>query len=191
MIDIRKIRVTVDEIRRDRGPGRAEPLQVASALAVIANPLAGRYVEDVMPFMAELRGLGALLSARLLQALGGAERVQAYGKGAIVGEDGELEHGALWHEAGGWALRAELGDRKAIMPSAKTVGPMGTRLIVPLGHTMAAYVRSHMLVTDVGLSDGPRRDELLFALAGATGGRIEARCGGLQAADIRGDDGLY
>lgn len=190
-IDVRKTRVFVEEIYRDRGPAKAAPLRVAAAQAVIANPLSGGYVADVMPFMAELRSLGTMLSKQLVEALGGADHVVAYGKGAIVGEDGELEHGALWHEAGGWALREVLGNRKAMMPSAKTVGVMGTRLIVPMGHTHAAYVRSHMSVTEVGMSDAPRRDELLLALVGATGGRIEARCGGLLEQDVIGEDGLY
>ena len=106
-----------------------------------------------------------------------------------MGEDGELEHGALWHEAGGLALRAELGERKAIVPAAKTVGTLGCRLIVPLGHTRAAYVRSHFGSADLSIWDAPRRGEIVFALCVATGGRIHARIGGLRSADIKGDDG--
>src|SRR3546814_14461725 len=90
----------------------------------------------------------------------GANAVQAYGKGAIVGEDGELEHGAVWHEAGGWALREALGDPKAIVPAAKTIGALGTRLMIPLGHIRAAYVRSHFSTAEMTVWDGPRRGEI-------------------------------
>lgn len=190
MIDIRKIIVCVEEIWHERGPLPDKKLLVGTASAVLRNPYAGRYVEDVMPFMAALRPVGADLSLRLIVALGGeAEKVQAYGKGAIVGVDGELEHGALWHEAGGWAMREALGGTKAIVPAAKTVAATGARLIVPLGHVNAAYVRSHFGIAEIGCVDGPRPDEILFGLAMATGGRIHARCGGLAADAIVGEDG--
>lgn len=189
LISIRKLCVHVEEIRHEGGPPVATPLLVASAAAVVANPYAGRYQPDVLPYMAELRELGVLLSRKAIEAVGGAARVEAYGKGAIVGEDGELEHGALWHEAGGWALRAELGERKAIVPAGKTIGTLGCRLMVPLGHTRAAYVRSHFNTAEVSIWDAPRRAEIVFALCVATGGRVHERAGGLRAADIKGDDG--
>jgi len=166
------------------------PLRICVAAAVVENPYAGRYVEDILPFMQELRSLGSDLSARLIDELGGRDAVQAYGKGAIVGEDGELEHGALWHEAGGWALRESLGEAKAIVPAAKTVGTLGTRLIIPLGHRQAAFVRSHFGSAEMTVWDGPRRNEILFGLAAATGGRVHARIGGLATADVKGLDGL-
>ncbi|MBT9236126.1 MULTISPECIES: amino acid synthesis family protein [Pseudomonas] len=190
LVRVRKIKLDIEDVLHERGPVAVEPLRVAVATAVIENPYAGRYEEDLLPFMAELRGLGTELSQRLVDALGGADKVQAYGKAAIVGEDGELEHGAVWHEAGGWAMRALLGEPKAIVPAAKTIGGPGCRLMMPLGHIHAAYVRSHFGVAEVTLWDGPRRNEIAFSLAMATGGRIHARLGGLAAADVRGEDGL-
>jgi hypothetical protein len=189
LVKVRKIIVHVEECWHEGGQSLPEPLLVGTALAVVHNPYAGCFVTDVMPFMAELRALGANLSKRLIEAVGGQSKVEAYGKGAIVGEDGELEHGALWHEAGGWSLRAALGDPKAIVPAAKTVGTLGTRLMVPLGHTRAAYVRSHFNSADVSVWDAPRRAEIVFALCVATGPRIHARCGGLEASKIQGHDG--
>lgn len=186
--DIRKTQLSIEEIWHERGPRRAEPLHVGTALAVIRNPFAGRFEPDLLPFMAELRELGRLLSNMLTERLG-AHRVEAYGKGAIVGEDGELEHGALWHEAGGWAMREALGQPKAIVPAAKTVGTLGTRLMIPLGHIQAAYVRSHFGTAELTVWDGPRRDEIVYGLAMATGGRVHARSGGLAAADIKDNDG--
>ena len=191
--DIRKTQVSVEEIWHERGPRLGIPVRVATAAAVIRNPFAGRYEQDLLPFMAELRELGTILSKALIDRLGAA-RVEAYGKGAIVGEDGELEHGALWHEAGGWAMRAELargpeGQPKAIVPAAKTVGTLGTRLMIPLGHIQAAYVRSHFGTAEMTVWDAPRRDEIVYGLAMATGGRVHERSGGLKVADIKVNDG--
>lgn len=190
LVAVRKTQLNIEEIFHERGARVDPPLLVGTVLAVVANPYAGRYEPDLMPFMDELRGLGRDLSERLAAALGGPKKVEAYGKAAIVGEDGELEHGAVWHEAGGWAMRQVLGDRKAIVPAAKTVGNMGIRLMVPLGHTQAAYVRSHFGTAEMTVWDGPRRDEIVFGLAMATGGRIHARIGGLAAAEVKGEDGL-
>jgi hypothetical protein len=190
LVNVRKYKLDVEECWHEGGPRLATPLRVAVGMAIVKNPYAGRYEADLLPFMAELRQLGSELSARMIAALGGPAAVQAYGKGAIVGEDGELEHGAVWHEAGGWAMRAALGNPKAIVPSAKTIGGTGTRLIVPLGHIQAAYVRSHFGAAEMTVWDGPRRDEIVFGLAMATGGRIHARLGGLAAADVVGNDGL-
>ena len=133
--------------------------------------------------------MGRELAAALIARLGGADKVEAYGKGIVVGEDGELEHGAVWHEAGGWAAREALGDPKAIVPAAKTIGGPGTRLMVPLGHIHAAYVRSHFGTAEMTVWDAPRRDEIAFALVMATGGRPHARIGGLAASDISAHDG--
>ncbi len=187
--DIRKIKLCREEIWHERGPRRDTPLLVGTALAVIGNPYAGRYEQDLLGFQQDLRALGAELSARLVAELGGADRIEAYGKGVIVGEDGELEHGAVWHEAGGWAMREMLGNPKAIVPAAKTIGGPGTRLMVPLGHIHAAYVRSHFNTAEMTVWDGPRRDEIAFGLVMATGGRVHARIGGLKAEDISIHDG--
>lgn len=186
--DIRKTQVAVEETWHERGPRLKSPLRVGMACAVIRNPFAGRYEKDLLPFMAELRELGTLLSKQLIERLD-ANKVEAYGKGAIVGEDGELEHGALWHEAGGWAMRAVLGEPKAIVPAAKTVGTLGTRLMIPLGHIQAAYVRSHFGTAEMTVWDAPRRDEIVYGLAMATGGRVHERSGGLKAVDIKINDG--
>lgn len=190
LINVRKIKLDLEEVWHEGGERVSEPLRVAVATAIVANPYAGRYEPDLLPFMQALRELGHDLSSRAVALLGGAENVQAYGKGAIVGEDGELEHGAVWHEAGGWAMRESLGQPKAMVPSAKTIGGVGTRLMVPLGHIQASYVRSHYGTCEVTVWDGPRRNEIAFALAMATGGRVHARLGGLAATDVKGLDGL-
>ncbi|WP_347906553.1 amino acid synthesis family protein [Pseudomonas grandcourensis] len=190
LVMVRKVKLDVEEVFHEGGPRLSAPLRIAVATAVVANPYAGKYVEDLLPFMQELRALGAELSEQLIQTLGGAKHVQAYGKGAIVGEDGELEHGAVWHEAGGWAMREALGNPKAIVPAAKTIGGPGCRVMIPLGHIQAAYVRSHFGVAEMTVWDGPRRGEIAFGLAMATGGRIHARLGGLAASDVKGEDGL-
>ncbi|MDE2364330.1 MAG: amino acid synthesis family protein [Hyphomicrobiales bacterium] len=186
---VRKTQVSVEETWHERGPRAQTPLRIGVALAVVRNPCAGRYEPDLMQYQTDLRELGTLLSTRLVEAMGGAGNVQAYGKGAIVGEDGELEHGAVWHEAGGWAMRALLGQPKAIVPAAKTIGALGTRLMIPLGHIEAAYVRSHFGAAEMTIWDGPRRDEIAYGLAMASGGRIHARVGGLAASDIKVHDG--
>lgn len=190
LVNVRKYKLDLEECWHEGGARLVQPLRVATALAVVKNPYAGRHEADLLPFMAELRQLGSELSARLIDALGGVGVVQAYGKGAVVGEDGELEHGAVWHEAGGWAMRAALGEPKAIVPSAKTIGGIGTRLMVPLGHIQAAYVRSHFGTAEMTVWDGPRRDEIAFGLVMSTGGRVHARLGGLAAQDVAGQDGL-
>ncbi|MCK4869138.1 MAG: amino acid synthesis family protein, partial [Alphaproteobacteria bacterium] len=135
--------------------------------------------------------LGLEMSGRLIDALGGDPAIiESYGKGAIVGEAGELEHCALWHVPGGYAMRELLGDAAAIVPSAVKVGGMGARLDVPLGHINAAYVRSHFSAMEVGINDAPRANEIVFALVMTTGGRIHERVGGLKVGDIEGKDGL-
>ncbi len=141
--------------------------------------------------MKDLEPLGLEMAQRLVAALGGdATLVQGYGKGAIIGGAGELEHGALWHAPGGYAMRGVLGDAKAIVPSTKKVGGPGARLDVPVTHINASYVRSHFDAMEVGIADAPRADEMLLALVMTTGPRIHARAGGLAAADIKGSDGL-
>lgn len=190
-IAVRKYAVTVEEIYHEGGPAASVPLKRGAALAVIANPYAGRYVEDIQGFMDDLKPFGLAMAQRLLAAMGGdAKTIQGYGKGAIVGAAGELEHGALWHVPGGYAMRELLGDAKAIVPSTKKVGGPGTRLDIPVTHVNASYVRSHFDAFEIGITDAPRADELLFALVMTTGPRIHARVGGLKASEIKGEDGL-
>jgi hypothetical protein len=188
---IRKISVLVEEIHHDGGPVAQKPRLRGAAMALVRNPFAGRYVEDLQPAMEDLKPLGALLTDRLITALGSdVAAIDGYGKGAIVGMAGEIEHGALWHVPGGYAMRERLGATKAIVPSAMKVGAFGSRLDVPLGHTNAAYVRSHFDAVEVSAPDGPRPDEILFVLAMACGGRIHSRMGGLEAWQVKGEDGL-
>lgn len=191
MIETRSILTIVEEIFHERGPRLLEPLRRGATLAVIRNPFAGRHEPDILPLAAPLEALALDLGRRLVAALGGdSKRIEAYGKAAIVGEDGELEHAALWHVPGGRGLREALGGGKAIIPSSKKVAGIGARIDVPLHHVDAAFVRSHFSAMEVGCPDGPRRDEIVFILAGATGGRPHARVGGLRATEIEGKDGL-
>jgi hypothetical protein len=188
---LRKLAATVEEVFHEGGPPSNVPLRRAAVLAVIRNPFAGRYVEDIQPFMEDLKPLGLDMARRLLVLLGGDPKVvEGYGKGAIVGAAGEVEHGALWHAPGGYAMREILGDTRAIVPSTKKVGGVGARLDVPVTHVNASYVRSHFDAMEVGLNDSPRADEMLLALVMTTGARIHNRAGGLAAQDIRGEDGL-
>ena len=189
-VQIRRRVLVVEETWHEGGPVRDAPLLRGACSAVIANPFAGRYVEEIAFFMDALKPLGLSMARDLISALGGADRIEGYGKGAIVGAAGEIEHGALWHVPGGYAMREALGDAMAIVPSAKKLGGPGTRLDVPITHINASYVRSHFDGMEVGLSDGPRADEMLLALVMTTGGRVHARIGGLDAADIKGEDGL-
>lgn len=190
-IAIRKRVTVVEEIFHEGGAPVAKPLRRGAVLCVIRNPFAGRYVEDIAGFMDDLTPLGVSMAGSLLKALGGdPAAVQGYGKGAIIGSAGELEHGALWHVPGGYAMREILGEAKAIVPSAKKVGGPGARLDVPVTHINASYVRSHFDAMEVGIPDAPRADELLLALVMTTGARIHARVGGLKASEIKGEDGL-
>ncbi len=188
---IRKTAILTETIYHEGGPAPETPLRRAACMTVIANPFAGRYVEDIQGFMDDLKPLGAQMAQDLIAALGGdASAIQGYGKGAIVGTNGELEHGALWHVPGGYAMRDTIADSMAIVPSTKKIGGPGTRLDVPITHTNASYVRSHFDAMEVGLSDGPKADEILLVLVMSTGPRIHARVGGLAAEDVKGEDGL-
>jgi hypothetical protein len=188
---VRKILTVVEEIFHEGGPVAETPLLRGTVLAVIENPFAGAYHEDIAGFMKDLEPLGLDMANRLIESLGGDKvAIQGYGKGAIVGQGGELEHGALWHVPGGYAMREALGNAKAIVPSTKKVGGPGTRLDVPVTHINASYVRSHFDAMEVGVPDAPRANEIVLALVMTTGARIHARVGGLKAEDIKGEDGL-
>lgn len=188
---LRKQALFEEEIFHEGGPPAAVPLRRLGMLSVIANPFAGRYEPDIAGFMDTLKPLGLAMAQRMVAVLGGDPAVvEGYGKGAIVGTDGELEHGALWHVPGGYAMREVLGGARAIVPSTKKVGGPGTRLDVPVTHREAAYVRSHFDAMELGLNDAPRAGEIVLALVMTTGPRIHARVGGLAAADITGADGL-
>jgi hypothetical protein len=183
---IRKIAIILDETHREMGRDLARPIRRVIACAVIENPFAGRYVEDLSELVAQGEELGGLLAARAIAALGiPGEQVESFGKAAIVGEGGELEHAAaLLHPKMGAPVRA------ALIPSAKKSGGPGTGIDVPLGHKDAAFVRSHFDAIEARLPDAPRANEILVCLALTDGGRPSPRIGGLTTAEIIGQDGL-
>jgi len=212
MIEIRRVLTHVEDILHESGPPAAVPLRRGSIAVVLTNPFAGRFEPEILPWMDELNPLGVALAGQLRAAMDvPAERIEGYGKGAIVGAAGELEHGALWHVPGGYAMRELLGwkgDRAAyvagqggaasgqpgnalaIVPSTKKVGPPGATLDVPLTHINASYVRSHFDAIEVRVPGAPTADEIVFVLAMSTGPRVHARVGGLKAADIAQWNGL-
>lgn len=190
-VQVRKKLTQVEEIFHEGGPRSQHPLRRAAIMAVIRNPFAGGYVEDIAGFMDDLKPLGLEMASGLVAVLGGdTGLVEGYGKGAIVGAAGELEHGALWHVPGGYGMREVLGGAKAIVASTKKVGGPGTRLDIPITHINASYVRSHFDAMELGIPDAPRADEILLALVMTTGPRVHARVGGLKAFEIKGEDGL-
>jgi hypothetical protein len=189
-VKIRKMVESVEEIFHEGGPVATSPQRRGSILAVIENPFAGRYHAEIQPFMEDLNPLGLAMAKRLVAALGGDPAVvEGYGKGAIVGEAGELEHGALWHVPGGYAMRELLGGAKAIVPSTKKVGGLGAAIDIPIHHVNAAYVRSHFDAMEVRVPDAPRSHELVLVLAMTTGPRVHNRAGGMTAAEIKVGDG--
>jgi hypothetical protein len=191
LINVRKIVLSVEEISHDGGPELDEPILKGAIGAVLANPYAGEYVEDIQPMMDALKPLGLEMSERLVSALGGEpDLIESYGKAAVVGVSGELEHCALWHVPGGYGMRGVLGEAKSLVPSAVKMGAAGVRIDIPLHHKNACYVRSHFDAIEAGVPDGPKPDEIVFWLAMTTGGRPHARMGGLQKEDIIGEDGL-
>jgi hypothetical protein len=215
MIDIRRVFTHVEHIHHEFGPRAATPLVRGAIGAVLTNPFAGRYEPDILPMMALLDPVGVDMAHRLRAAMDvPVEQIATYGKGAIVGAAGELEHGALWHVPGGYAMRellgwkgdrvayaqgkapaagqsgAQTGNALAIVPSTKKVGPPGAALDVPLTHINAAYVRSHFDAIEVRVPGAPLPDEIVFILVMSTGPRVHARVGGLKAADIAQWNGL-
>jgi hypothetical protein len=190
LIEVRKFVTSVQEIWHEGGPVAATPLKMGSIAAVLKNPYAGKYVQDIMPMMDALKPFGLEMSTRLVAALGvDKKKVEGFGKGAIVGEAGELEHGALWHVPGGYAMRELLGGAKAIVPSAKKVAGMGATIDIPIHHINAAYVRSHFDAMEFRVPDAPRANEIVFAIAMTTGPRVHNRAGGLTATEIKVGDG--
>ena len=190
-ITVRKKYLVTEEVLHEGGPVSRQPLQIAAAAAVIANPFAGKFVADIQYLMEDLKPLGIELSRQLITTLGGdIGRIDGFGKGAIVGSAGEIEHGALWHVPGGYAMRGLLGDSKAIVPSTKKVGAVDTRLDVPITHINASYVRSHFNAVEVGVPGAPMAEEMVLILVMSCGPRIHARVGGLRASEIKGEDGL-
>ena len=189
---IRKLVVQVDETRIEMGKTISPPARRALAMAVIANPCAGRYVENLDELIAIGEELGALLGAECVKALGiQSSEAQSYGKAAIVGEAGELEHAAaILHPKLGAPLRAAVEKGAALVPSAKKIGGLGTAIDVPLGHKDAAFVRSHFDAIEARVSDAPRANEIVVAVAVTASGRPLARVGGLQVSEIEGRDGL-
>lgn len=190
--NIRKIVTVVEEVRTEMGQEIAPPTRRAAAIAVIANPFAGRYVADLEELMAIGEELGGLLGEACVRALGiRPEEAQSYGKAALVGENGELEHAAaILHPRLGKPLRAAVEKGAALVPSNKKRGPMGHPLDVPLGHKDAAYVRSHFDGMEVRVNDAPRADEILVAVAVTDSGRPLPRVGGLTHGEAEGKDGL-
>ena len=190
-VELRKQITIVEDIFHEGGPVARTPYRRAAILSVIKNPFAGRFVEEIVGFSEDLKPLGLEMAKALIAALGGDPKlIEGYGKGAIVGAAGEVEHGALWHAPGGYAMREALGGAKAIVPSAKKVAGPGARLDVPITHIDASYVRSHFDAIEVGIADAPRADEMLLVLAMTTGARVHDRAGGLKASEIKGLDGL-
>jgi hypothetical protein len=171
------------------------PATKAVVGGVVVNPYAGRHVEDIQPLMKALEPLAVDLTERVMKLLGAkGSDLEAYGKGAIVGLAGELEHAALWHQPSGFGIRHAIqqaggGGAKSIVPSTVKVAPAGSRIDIPLHHVTAAYVRSHFDAIEFCVPDGPKPDEIVFIVAASIGGRPHARVGGLKPADIKVGDG--
>lgn len=192
MIEIRKIVVQIDETHIEMGKPINPPTRRALAMAVIKNPYANRYSENLDELIVIGEQLGGLLGERCVKALGiTPSQAESYGKAAIVGEAGELEHAAaILHPKLGAPLRKAVEKGAALVPSAKKIGTLGTTIDVPLGHKDAAFVRSHFDAIEARVSDAPRADEIVVAVAVTDSGRPLARIGGLQKHEIKGEDGL-
>jgi len=189
---IRKLLVTVEDTMLEMGRPVTPPVRRAVAMAAIENPFAGRYFDDLSELVETGEKLGALLAERAIAVLGvPGEQIHSFGKAAIVGEAGELEHAAaLLHPKFGAPLRAALGKGPALIPSAKKRAGPGATIDIPLGHKDAAFVRSHYDAIEARVTDAPLRDEILVCLALTTGGRPLPRVGGLTVDEITGQDGL-
>jgi hypothetical protein len=191
-VRIRKIVTILEEVFEEAGRPVTPPARRAASLAVIANPYAGIYQDDLSVLIEAGGELGQELAARARAALGVAgEKVESYGKAAIVGEEGELEHAAaLLHPKFGAPMRQAIGGGKALIPSAKKRAGAGAAIDVPLGHKDAAFVRSHFDAMEVRIADAPRAGEIVVVAALTDSGRPLPRVGGLAVGDIEGVDGL-
>src|ERR1700677_2497689 len=189
---IRKIVTIVEETCFEMDRAVEPPTRRAASIAVIENPFAGRYVEDLQELIDIGEELGELLANRAVAALGiEGPRAESYGKAAAVGENGELEHAAaILHPKLGAPVRKALGKGAALIPSSKKRGGPGVALDIPLGHKDAAFVRSHFDGMEVRLNDAPRANEIMVAIAVTDSGRPLARVGGLTKDQIKGEDGL-
>ena len=189
---IRKIVVVVEETAVEMGKAIAPPTRKAAALAVIENPFAGGYTEDLSELMTVGEEMGALLGDRAVAALGVApSAIESYGKAAIVGEAGELEHAAaILHPKLGAPLRKAVEKGAALVPSSKKMGGIGAAIDVPLGHKDAAFVRTHFDAMEVRVSDAPKAGEIVVAVAVTDSGRPLPRVGGLTKEEAKGEDGL-
>jgi hypothetical protein len=211
IIEIRRMFTQVEDIFHEFGPAPDQPLRRGAIGAVLRNPYAGRYEANILPMMEELNPVGVQMAKNLLQAMAvPIERIEGYGKGVLIGEAGELEHGALWHASGGYAMRQVLGstgsrsayvkgqasvtkgqsgNALAIVPSTKKVAAPSATLDVPLNHINASYVRSHLDAFEVRIPGAPRANEIVMILVMSTGPRIHARVAGLKASEISQWDG--
>jgi hypothetical protein len=192
IVKIRKLVTTVDEIHSEMGKTISPPTRRAAAIAVIQNPFAEFYQEDLEDLMSIGEQLGSLLGKKCIEALGiEPSEAESYGKAALIGENGELEHAAaLLHPRMGAPLRRQVGKGAALVPSSKKRGSMGDTLDIPLGHKDAAYIRSHFDSMEVRVNDAPRANEILVAIAITDSGRPLPRVGGLKAEEAEGKDGL-
>jgi len=190
LVKLRKYVSTIEETHHDGGPVLNWPVIKAVVGGVIANPYAGEYVPDIQPMMKALEPLAVDLTERVMKLLDArGSELEAYGKGAIVGLAGELEHAALWHQPSGFGIRHAMGGARSIVPSTVKVAAAGTRIDIPLHHVTAAYVRSHFDAIEFCVPDGPKPDEIVFIVAASIGGRPHARVGGLTPAEIKVGDG--
>ncbi len=190
-MEIRKIVTVVEDVLMEGGKAMARPLRKVACIAVIRNPYAGKYEEDLSALVDFSEEVGAIISARAVAMLEPDRKPESYGKAAIVGEKGELEHAAaLLHPKLGTPLRTAVGGGKAIIPSAKKMGRMGDSIDIPLHYKDAAFVRSHFDGMTVSVGDAPRSDEIVLAVAVTDGGRPLARVGGLKKDEAKGEDGL-
>jgi hypothetical protein len=190
LVKLRKYVSTIEETHHDGGPVLNWPVIKAVVGGVIANPYAGEYVPDIQPMMKALEPLAVDLTERVMKLLDAkGSELEAYGKGAIVGLAGELEHAALWHQPSGFGIRHAMGGARSIVPSTVKVAAAGARIDIPLHHVAAAYVRSHFDAIEFCVPDGPKPDEIVFIVAASIGGRPHARVGGLTPAEIKVGDG--
>ena len=187
--NIRKTLIAIETQHHDGGRRADKPLRIAIAGVVMENPFCGRPGADLMPFMESLTPLAIDMTRQMLAALGvGADGIEAFGKGSIVGSDGELEHAAMWHAPGGAGLKKALGA-KGFVATGKLMGSLGARLQIPLIYKNSPWVRSHFNTCEMTIHDAPKPRELVFALAIATGPRVHQRLGGLTAAQAEAGQG--